>query len=363
MERRFNRNSYYNLNSQVLLVILYLTLPTGWTNVKNVEICSERRQKRLKQKQRDQERMKAFNERKSVCSLFPLATLDNSEIQEMTSKTVSVQLSKSEKQTLKGFQEELSTLNSSITVLKDDLKTANDKLKLTESQNAKLQVKLLEEISKFTALQTEFSKLQSELCAEQKLCQDIQIELSEFKKQTYNMVDKEVEHHRYIEKQHLQEVNELKNDIKRLKIELSNRTANTPHNEYVPGATGNSTMIQTGAHQGVGADMEKASSVETNQPRPTSVGAGQVPGCRKCGSIVSHQPSQCPAKNFVCEKCSKRGHHTFNCMHICAGCGGKRIPCYDPANCVAKNMNCAYCSVKGHLAHVCLQKRYDELGY
>ena len=90
-------------------MILYLTLPTGWTNVKNVEIRSERRQKRLKQKQRDQERMKAFNERKSVCSLFPFATLDNSEIQEMTSKTVSVQLSKSEKQTLKGFQEELST--------------------------------------------------------------------------------------------------------------------------------------------------------------------------------------------------------------------------------------------------------------
>ena len=305
MERRFNTNSYYNLNSQVLPVILYLTLPTGWTNVKNEEICSERRQKRLKQKQRIQERMKAFNERKSVCSLFPFATLDNSEIQEMTSKTVSVQLSKSEMQTLKGFQEELSTLNSSITVYKDDLKTANDKLKLTESQNAELQVKLLEEISRFTALQTEFSKLQSELCVEQKLCQDIQIELSEFKEQTYNMVDKEVEHHRYIEKQHLQEVNELKNDIKRLKIELSNRTANTPHNEYVPGATSNSTMIQTGAHQGVGTDMEKASSVETNQPRPTSVGPGQVPGCRKCGSIVSHQPSQCPAKNFVCEKCSK----------------------------------------------------------
>ena len=150
---------------------------------------------------------------------------------------------------------------------------------------------------------------------------------------------------------------------KLLKIELSHRTANTPHNKYVPGATGNSTMIQTGAHQGVGADMEKASSVETNQPRPTSVGASPVPRCRKCGSTVSHQPSQCPAKNFVCEKCSKRGHHTFNCMHICAGCGGKRVSCYDPANCVAKNMNCAYCGVKGHLAHVCLQKRYDELGY
>ena len=70
-ERRFNRNSYnYNQNSQMLPVILYLAIPSGWTNDK-VEMYSERRQKRLKQKQRDHERMKAFNERKSVCSLFP----------------------------------------------------------------------------------------------------------------------------------------------------------------------------------------------------------------------------------------------------------------------------------------------------
>ena len=79
---------------------------------------------------------------------FPISTLDNSEIEEMTSKTVSVQLSKSEKLTLKGFQEEIPMLNSSITVLKDDLRTANDKLKLTEIQNAELQVKLLGEHSK-----------------------------------------------------------------------------------------------------------------------------------------------------------------------------------------------------------------------
>ena len=351
MERQFNRNSYHShWSNNVLPVVIYLTLPTVNLN-QNSRKNTGRQTKRLKQKQRDQERMKAFNERKSVCCLFPFATLDNSEIQEMTSKTALLQLSKSEKQTLKGFQEELSTLNSSITVLKDDLKTAIDKLKLTESQNAELQVKLLEEISKFSALQTEFSKLQSELCAEQKLCQDIQIELSEFKEQTYNMVDKEVEHHRYIEKQHLQEVNELKTEIKRLKSELSNS-----------GTTSNPTKVQTGAHWGVGAEMGKT-SVENSQPRTTYVGAGQVSGCRKCGNAVYHPPWQCPAKNFMCEKCSKRGHHTFNCIHICGGCGGKRISCYDPANCVAKHMNCAYCSVKGHLAHVCLQKRYDELGF
>ena len=95
-------------------------------------------------------------------------------------------------------------------------------------------------------------------------------------------------------------------------------------------------------------------------PSRTSAGASIVPGCRKCGSTVSHQPRQCPAKNFVCEKCSKKGHRTFNCIHICGGCGAKRTSCNNPANCVARDMNCAYSSVQRHLDHVCPQKRFDE---
>ena len=153
-----------------------------------------------------------------------------------------------------------------------------------------------------------------------------------------------------------QEVNELNTEIKRLKSELSNCGSNASKSERVHGTTSNSTKVQTCVHQGVGAEMGKT-SVEKNQPRTTSVGAGQVQGCRKCGNTVYHPPRLCPAKNFVCEKCSKQGYHIFNCIHICAGCSGKRVSCYDPANCVA------YCSVKGHLAHLCLQKRFDELGY
>ena len=65
----------------------------------------------------------------------------------------------------------------------------------------------------FTTLQTEFSIFQSDSFAEQKLRQDIQMELSEFNEQTYNAVDKEVDDHRYIEKQH-----------QWLKLELSNCT-------------------------------------------------------------------------------------------------------------------------------------------
>ena len=59
-------------------------------------------------------------------------------------------------------------------------------------------------------LQTEHSNLQAKLLDEQCLRKERETELSELKVQTYNMVDKEVEHHRYLEKLHLQEVNELK---------------------------------------------------------------------------------------------------------------------------------------------------------
>ena len=126
---------------------------------------------------------------------------------------------------------------------------------------------------------TECSKLRSELCEEQRLHKDIQTEFSDFKEQIYNAVDKEIENHRRIEKLHLQEVNELKTEIKRLKSELSNS-----------GTTSNSTKVQTGAHQGVGAEMGKT-SVENSQPRTTYVGAGQVSGCRKCGNAVVSSPT------------------------------------------------------------------------
>ena len=76
----------------------------------------------------------------------------------------------------------------------------------------------------------------------------------------------------------------------------------------------------------MGAQIGKQSSVENHKRRliRTYVGACQVPGCRKCGSIVSHHPRQCPVRKFMCEKCSKREHHTSNCKYICECCGGRR---------------------------------------
>ena len=70
------------------------------------------------------------------------------------------------------------------------------------------------------------------------------------------------------------------------------------------GTTGNSTM--TGAHQGVSAEMGKT-SVENNQPRTTSVGAGQVPGCRKCGNTVYHPPRLCPVKALCVKSAPSEG--------------------------------------------------------
>ena len=97
MERQFNRNSYYSKwNSAVLPVVLYLTLPTPNIH-QNLKKDTNRKAKRQKQKQRDEERMKVFNERKLVRSLFPFSSLDNDEVREMTSKPVSIRFSKSER--------------------------------------------------------------------------------------------------------------------------------------------------------------------------------------------------------------------------------------------------------------------------
>ena len=120
----------------------------------------------------------------------------------------------------------------------------NENLNHTESEKSDIQCRRLEEQTKCAELEKECSKLRSELCEEQRLHKDIQTEFSDFKEQTYNAVDKEIENHRRIEKLHLQEVNELKTEIKRLKSELSNS-----------GNTSNSTKVQTGAHQGVGAEI------------------------------------------------------------------------------------------------------------
>ena len=115
----------------------------------------------------------------------------------------------------------------------------------------------------------------------------------------------------------------------------------------------------------MGANVRKTSAAANNRPSSTSGGANLVPGCQRCGSIyvVSYQPSECPARNFKCGKCSKKGHHTINCKSVCRGCGARPNACPDSKTCLAIDMNCAYCGVKGHLSHTCLNLRYDELGF
>ena len=188
----------------------------------------------------------------------------------------------------------------------------------------------------------------------------IETEYKEFEEMTLRAVDKEQENYKRVNKEWGQRVNELKKENKQLKSELSKTQTTTC--VHMQGATNNPTTQQTGAHQG-GGNNAITRSVENIQPRPTSQGNSSVPGCQKCGSTVPHQPSQCPARNFVCEGCKKKGHHTINCLHSCRDCGARKAICNIQIQCVAKRLNCAYCGVKGHLSHVCLQQRLDQLGY
>ena len=106
--------------------------------------------------------------------------------------------SKSDKIKLCDIQEENDKLKSLTVDLREDLTTMNETLKQTLCVHSEIQDRLSEEQGKFMNFQTEYSNLQSKLYDEQCLHKEKEIELSEFKEQTYNMVDKEVEHHRYI---------------------------------------------------------------------------------------------------------------------------------------------------------------------
>ena len=103
------------------------------------------------------------------------------------------------------------------------------------------------------------------------------MEYSKFKEKTSQTADKELERCKYIEKEHNQEVNELKSEIKHLKSELSESRSQTSHNEYVPLITKNSSQRKTSAQQDIGASARKASAAANNRPRPTFWGANLDP--------------------------------------------------------------------------------------
>ena len=275
--------------------------------------------------------MKHFIEQKTVCLQFPFSSLDNNEIQKMVTQPVLDNFlkakSKTENNKLRDLQTENHRLDSLIVALTDDLKTANEKLKHKESIHLDLKEKLTMEQNKRAKLETEYSDFKSELCEVKRQYKEKTEELETYTEQTQNKIDEDLEYH-----------------------------ANTAQAEHFHGTAGDSFEIQISAHQGIGTDTGNRPSGKKCQQRPKSVRTEQEPGCNKCGHMVRHQPSQCPARNFLCGKCSKRGYHTFNCFRICRTCGGNRLSCYNPRDCTARNITCPYCNVKGHLENICLQK-------
>ena len=78
---------------------------------------------------------------------------------------------------------------------------------------------------------------------------------------TLRAVDKEVEHYKFVNQRHSQEVNELETKIKHLKSELSRAESNA-----TKGATTSPTTKQVGAHQGLGNNA-RTTYMENNQRR------------------------------------------------------------------------------------------------
>ena len=74
----------------------------------------------------------------------------------------------------------------------------NEQLSHTQSENSALKHRLSDEQSKCIKLQTEHSNLQAKVLDEQCLRKERETELSEFKEQTYDAGDKEIENNRRI---------------------------------------------------------------------------------------------------------------------------------------------------------------------
>ena len=295
--------------------------------------------------------MKQFNEQKTVCSAFPFYSLENDEIKIMvTSDKCSQTTSKADQMKIFNLQEENVQLRTEITELKGQIRTVNEKLAYMDSE---FKSKLNEKQTEIQTLKSESSNLNSKLYHEEYLREEIETEYLAFKRHTENATKQQERHNDNINKHNLREINNLKGTIQQLNMELSECKSKTTTSS----ANKNLTTNQTGAHHRGSLNMPSSQTI--NQRKSTTAS-----GCRKCGSTTSHQPRQCPAKNFVCAKCSKKGHHTINCILICTACSGiKGISCKGPEDCVAKNMNCAYCNVQEHLDCVCLKRRLDELGY
>ena len=379
MERHFSGNFIDRRNKSVVPIILYLTLPNVTHQGQWKDNQTQGRWRSRKQQQRDQKRMDNFIESKTTCSNLPFYSLDNKEIKEMipsptfTKKPKSAQFYLSEIKKLNQEnmqlkskiidQEDLIKENESLISCIQTLRDSGDKMKeeITYIQS-EIERNLDDKNMTINKLVFEYANLHLELQNEQTVRKKIEVEYSQLKESTSIHYDKEIEHNREINKLHTEEVNALKSEIKCLKSELSRAKSNATDSVKVHVPKHTSSTNRTDAHQGL--STHKKETPVNSQKRSTTENNKLVPGCRKCGSKVYHKARQCPAKNFTCAECSKKGHHTINCMLICSACGEKKEDgCPTPADCIAQYLSCIYCNIQGHLDYVCPQKRFDELGY
>ena len=353
MEHWFDRKFYDCYNNAVLPIVFYLTLPPFYNqhdSIRNSQNIIRTRSK--KKQQRDQDRLDTFRERKTVCSLFPFSSVDDDEFREMMKRPILVHIQCSEncKTKLEELQVENDLWGLNYGDLKDNFEISQTNLKLAQNRISKLNDMLREE-------QANIRTLQKKLDTENYLCKEKLQEKVE-------LLDKEKEQKKYLEDQHRQEVYKLKNEISCLKIELENYKAKPPPTESYLG-THKPKKKQSQAHKKGNLHVDTSSSNEKKEST-TAVMSHQSPGCFKCGSKSPHTASQCPAKNFRCDFCSRKGHHSYSCMSRCGVCGDFKL---DHAHsdfsdrCFLRFHNCDYCHVMGHLSCVCLQKRFDELGY
>ena len=383
MERRFHQNSYYGKwNNQVLPVVIYLTLPTVSCQPTS-EMATGKQRKSQRQKQRDQKRLHDFIERKSVCSLFPFSSVNNQEIQNMIPRQPSFipkiieQQAVSQSNKIAELQEESKQLTVMIEHLRDSV--TNEKRKSSDIENensvlnmeiSKVQGRLQDAENVILNLQCNYNLEQNKLRGAEteilKLKQEIiqggnqQKDIWNLKEEMCCKFDREIENNERIRKEHSKEVKGLKAEIRILKSQVpSSDSIQVNCNQS---ATNVATINGTSGIK-CSKSNKKASKGTVHQhspPRTTDHGLQ----CHRCGSLYSHhQPNQCPAKNFLCGYCSKRGHHTLNCLQVCKGWWVKSRLYHRIEDCTAQNMNCAYCNIQGHLSHMCLEKRYDTEGF
>ena len=312
MEHWFDRKYFDCYNNAVLPIVLYLTLPPfynqhdSFKNGQNIK-----RTKSRKKQQRDHDRLNTFRERKTVCSLLPFSSVDDDEFRELTKRPILVHIQCSENcQTkLEELQVENDLWGLNYGDLKDNFEISQKNLKLAQNEISKLNDRLREE-------QANIRTLQKKLDTENYLCKEKLQEKAE-------LLDKEKEHRKYLEDQHSQKVHTLKQEISCLKLELDNYKAKPPLTEsYL--RTHKPKKKPSQAHKKGNLHVENSSSNEKKE-RTTAVMSHQKPGCFKCGSKSQHTASQCPAKNFRCEKCNQLGHYSYSCMDICHICGDSKV--------------------------------------